>query len=220
MKPYRYFQSINSGAFKLITLSSFCCLGILLFRIKYTQSIYFLFLVWNLFLAFIPLALSTYILSNFELKKWKLISLLAIWILFLPNAPYIVTDLFQLKKSSNTLIWLDVMVIGSFAFAGLIAFYLTILDFRKIISKHLNSKGLKFVSISVYFLCGVGVYLGRYLRFNSWDILNRPHKLFLYIFESVFIHADEKLYVFSITFGMVLWAGVLILDQLRTFNSN
>ena len=82
MKAAKLFQSIDLGVLKLIALSTLCCLGLLIFRIKYTQSIYFLFLVWNLFLAFVPLSLTSFIRSQSKLKKWKVIILLAIWLLF------------------------------------------------------------------------------------------------------------------------------------------
>lgn len=219
MKLIKSIKYIDQVSLKLITLSSLCCIGILVFRIKYTQSLYFLFLLWNLFLAFIPLGLTMYIRATPKLPKWTLIVLLTIWLLFLPNAPYIITDLMHLRRSASALIWLDVLVIGSFAFTGLIAFYITIMDFKFIIKKQFKFKYIKYSVIVIYFLCGFGAYLGRYLRFNSWDIISQPATLFDYIFDLLFITVDQNLYLFSFFFGMVLWLSTVILDQIRTFST-
>ncbi|PSG86059.1 DUF1361 domain-containing protein [Aurantibacter aestuarii] len=220
MKPIIHNYSIPLATFKFILISSFFCFSLISFRVLYTQSIYFLFLVWNLVLAFIPLGISSYILGHSKLKKPFVLILLIVWLLFLPNAPYIITDFIHLQRSHTYFIWLDVLVIGSFAFVGLTAFYLSISNFKVIIATHFKVKLLKPLLVLIYFLCGFGIYLGRYLRFNSWDIISQPKQLLYYIFEISLINVDKNMYVYTFFFGSVLWASHILLDQIRSMTSH
>ena len=212
MKPIHN-NSIPLATFKFILISSFFCFSLISFRVLYTQSIYFLFLVWNLVLAFIPLGISSYILGHSKLKKPFVLILLIVWLLFLPNAPYIITDFIHLQRSHNAFIWLD-------AFVGLTAFYLSISNFKAIIATHFKVKFLKPLIVLIHFLCGFGIYLGRYLRFNSWDIISQPKQLLYYIFEISLINVDKNMYVYTFFFGSVLWASHIILDQIRSMTSH
>ena len=220
MKPIIHNNSIPLATLKFILISSFFCFSFISFRVLYTQSIYFLFLVWNLVLAFIPLGISSYILGHPKLKKPFVLILLIVWLLFLPNAPYIITDFIHLQRSHTAFIWLDVLVIGSFAFVGLTAFYLSISNFKVIIATHFKVKLLKPLLVLIYFLCGFGIYLGRYLRFNSWDIISHPKQLLFYIIDISIINVDKNMYVYTFFFGSVLWASHILLDQIRSMTSH
>ncbi|WP_366140809.1 DUF1361 domain-containing protein [uncultured Algibacter sp.] len=96
--------------FSLLTVGMAFSLFLLMIRMKLTHSFFLLFLVWNLFLAVIPFAISSYLISLPKLHKFKFILCFGIWLLFLPNAPYIITDLLHLKVSTNSLLWLDILV--------------------------------------------------------------------------------------------------------------
>ncbi len=95
-------------------------------RIKITGSYFFLFLVWNLFLALIPFAISTYLVSKPEISKVRLFLWATVWLLFLPNAPYIVTDLVHLKLHNPFWGWFDVLLLVSFAINGLLLYFLSL----------------------------------------------------------------------------------------------
>jgi uncharacterized membrane protein len=160
--------------FSLLSLSMLLSIVLLMIRMKLNQSFFFLFLVWNLFLAVIPFALTIYLSSNPKLNKYSLLLWFGVWLLFLPNAPYIITDLLHLKKGSYHLLWLDILVVTSFALNGLLLFFLSLLDMKVILNVYINKKYLNFLYAFILFLSGFGVYLGRFLRYNSWEIIQNP----------------------------------------------
>lgn len=194
-------------ALSIITTASLFSLILLMVRIKLTHSFHLLFLVWNLFLAVIPYAITIYLTNNSKLNKWLLMLWFVVWLLFLPNAPYIVTDLIHLRVSYD-IIWLDIIVIMSFAITGLLLFFLSVEDMMQILKKYSSIKTIKYTAVVVCFLSGFGVYLGRFLRYNSWEILSKPQMLFEDIFSLVthpFLFSEAWLFTFL--FGVFLNLG-------------
>jgi uncharacterized membrane protein len=168
---------------KLIKLVLFC-VGLVILRLIITQQLGFVFLCWNLFLAWLPY----YFVKKFNLVEgtWKKISMILLCILFLPNAPYIVTDLFHLKKDLLAPLWLDTILILSFALAGLVFFILTIHELLLLVKRFKDTQRIHAAcKIVLMLLSSYGVYLGRYLRFNSWDIISDPYSLAHGIFHSL-----------------------------------
>ena len=211
--------------FKTLTLITGCisfCLILLMLRIKFTHSFGFLFLVWNLFLAIIPYALTIYISTKHKMGKFWLTTYLVAWLLFLPNAPYIVTDLIHLKYSTTQLIWLDILIVGTFAFTGLLLFYLSIKDTLHILAHHFKKSTLTLLTACILFLSAFGVYLGRFSRYNSWEILSNPK----FLLEDIFTIATKPImhseaWLFTGCFGLFLYLGFWAFEQLandKTFN--
>jgi uncharacterized membrane protein len=141
----------------------------------------YLFLLWNLSLAAIPffIAITLPRLRNYKLLQF---GALGLWLLFFPNAPYILTDLIHLDHSKG-FDWYDTILIlcagiagVKFAFDSLdITLYELKLSFPKV------PKGL--VVSTALGLASFGVYLGRYLRYNSWDVLTKPKNLLYSCFQ-------------------------------------
>ncbi|MGR7812181.1 DUF1361 domain-containing protein [Lacinutrix undariae] len=193
----------------LLITSVICCIALLTFRMKYTNSPYFLFLVWNLFLAGIPFIISTYIISSKTVSKFRLVFYTTVWLLFLPNAPYIMTDLYHLRASHHQMIWLDLLVLFSFAVSGLVLFYLSIIDMYHQFLAVFNKKTANYVMYLSCFLSGFGIYLGRFLRYNSWELISNPSQLFkdcLAILSHPKLHADA--WVFTLCTGVFLSIGL------------
>ena len=145
----------------------------------------FFFLNWNLFLAWIPylVALSIPYLYKISNSKMVVFAALSCWLLFFPNAPYILTDLLHLKKRIGIPLWYDMMLFLSFAWTGLMLGYLSLLEVQ-IFLRNFFSKWIVYsFSIMALLLCGFGIYLGRFLRWNSWDIITHPFSLFADIFN-------------------------------------
>ena len=174
-------MKINHLLFKLIAFS----ISLLLLRAAITGQHGFVFLCWNLFLAGLPyLFVTMYEKSTNGIKKmtWLLLS-----ILFLPNSPYIITDLFHLKKNLIAPIWLDTILILSFAICGLIFFIITTQKLLVVVTEYSSSKFVQLmIKVVLILLCSYGVYLGRYLRFNSWDVFSNPIHLINSMIDSVF----------------------------------
>lgn len=163
------------------------CAALLILRILVTQKLFFSFLVWNLVLATIPLLIAIYLerRSILGIKKIRLLVLAVIWLLFLPNSFYIITDLKHLVHSGRQLILLDVILVSSFAVSGAIMGFHAIYIMRKVALYFYPRLPGKLLVFCTLFLCGFGVYLGRELRWNSWDILFNPTDLIADILDRI-----------------------------------
>lgn len=136
-----------------------------------------LFLVWNLFLAWIPVALALWLEERDRrgpTKDWRFWCAAFAWLMFFPNAPYILTDLKHLKLATQFHWWTDLIIILLFAFTGLVLAFLSLHRMHALVSRRRGwLAGWAFVA-GVAFLTGFGVYLGRFERWNSWDVLVQP----------------------------------------------
>lgn len=155
---------------------TFMCFSFSMTRYHFTDSRIFLFLNWNLFLAFIPWVLTqlTILTPRIERSKIAIFLLMLVWLLFFPNAPYILTDLIHLKHRSNVPMWFDLILILSFAWTGLMYGLMSLWEIERILGNFFKRKYVIFLSMGLLFLCSFGVYLGRFLRWNSWDVINEP----------------------------------------------
>ncbi|WP_394799703.1 DUF1361 domain-containing protein [Flavobacterium amniphilum] len=174
-----------------------------------------LFLVWNLFLAGIPYVLLLAARKYNQDKQigFKIGFSLFIWLLFLPNSFYIVTDLVHLTKSDQSTIWLDILILCSFSITGFFMGILSILEFEKIIKHFFTPKITIMIIPGICFLCGFGIYLGRVLRYNSWDILSNPQKLLFDI--GILLTSRDSLF-FSALFGLFIYSIYLIYKTTKT----
>ena len=189
----------------LIVLSLFS-FGLSLFRIFYTHSFEFLFLNWNLFLAFIPWFISSIIiLKNLQDKKFLLVVMILSWIFFFPNSPYILTDLFHLGMSTKAPLWYDLILILSFAWTGLLFGFVSLMDIEKVLENYVGKGKTTFISIAFLFVSGFGIYVGRYLRWNSWDIIISPFALSSDILSKI----SHPIYN-SRAWGLTLFIGLLL----------
>jgi uncharacterized membrane protein len=174
IKRLREQNRLNETLF--MGILSIICFGFSIFRIVYTDTPVFMSLNWNLFLAFVPWFLTTIVIVRPKLQTNKLITLLLLimWLLFFPNAPYILTDLFHLKEDLTMPLWFDLLLILSFAWSGLLFGFLSLWDIERILKRSFNKTWVTIISTCFLFLGSFGIYLGRYLRWNSWDVLREP----------------------------------------------
>ena len=180
-------QTLFTKQNKVVTINIIFCLVLILLRVKFTQSITYMFLIWNLFLAGVPYAISQLIKSNNWLKSTTipLIGALFIWLLFLPNAPYIITDLIHLNHIHSNLIWFDALLIFLFAANGLLLAILSMVDVYTVLREKWRNIVASLSIILISLLSGFGIYLGRYLRWNSWELFTQPNILFQDIITSL-----------------------------------
>jgi len=190
----------------LVGMSLFC-LSLSLFRCFFTETGFLLFLNWNLFLAFIPWAASSLIIlnQNFRSNKIALLLLFGIWLLFFPNAPYILTDLFHLRFRGTMPVWFDLSIILAFAWTGLTFGFISLMDIESIVSEYINTKIARLISIVLLFVGSFGVYIGRYLRWNSWDIIQDPVPLLTDVADRFVnpLHHPR-------TWGMTILMGIIL----------
>jgi uncharacterized membrane protein len=100
-----------------------------------------------------------------------------LWLLFLPNAPYIVTDFVHLHERPPAPLWFDIALMVSFACAGLLLCFASLADVQDVVVRRFGAAWGWSTVVLALMLSGLGVYLGRFLRWNSWDTLVRPHEL-------------------------------------------
>lgn len=185
--------------FEKTLLAFFIFIGSLIcIRIFFTGSLHFIFLVWNLFLAWIPFRLSFYLIRIINIKKWKQLLLLAGWLLFFPNALYIITDLIHLGLESKVPKWFDAVLIFSASVVGLMMAFISLYRVELFLEKNIHKKRVPIVIIFILFLGSFGVYLGRFLRWNSWDIISNPLDLLLTVVQR-FVFPLDHLQTWGIT---------------------
>jgi len=146
----------------------------------FSGTIILTFLIWNLFLAFIPYLASGWMQRNTDWNNSRLKFCVAfsVWLLFIPNSFYIVTDLFHLGTFSMIPAWYELAVIFSFAWNGLMLGVVSVRQVEKLINRSSSQRSRLLFIYPIMFLNALGVYIGRYLRLNSWDILTDPFQLF------------------------------------------
>lgn len=193
------------------------CAGILGFRFFYTESRGYAFMAWNLFLAILPwLFLRAADFMDRGRSWWATWGFLGAGFFFLPNAPYMVTDLFHLRWGGRMPIWYDTLLIFTFAIAGLVLFYFSLDKMEAIVRRKLKGRWHQVIIPAVIFLCAFGVYLGRYLRFNSWDLLDEPFHLFGEIADRVVDPlAHPRTWGVTVGYGLLLLIGYWTLKLLR-----
>ena len=186
---------------RLLALTfSFICI-LILCRIIYLQNLNHVFLVWNIFLAWIPFMLSHYFKQYRSSQSWKQAFLFGSWLLFFPNALYIVTDLIHVQDDPVAPVWYDAILLFTCSFLGLIMAFSSLYNVERYLQYKFNRKAISLLMPLIIFLGSFGVYLGRFERWNSWDIVQNPLALGADIL-SCFISPGDNLRNWGIT-GML-----------------
>lgn len=157
----------------LLALSAVCvaALGV---RVWLTGSLRYGFLGWNLFLAWLPYLAALGATALARCGRPGVIPIGIVWLLFWPNAPYIVTDAIHLRRPGAMPGWFDAGLVAIFAATGVALGLLSLLLMHRIVAaRHGRAAGWLLVALAVP-LGAVGIYLGRVHRFNSWDAVADP----------------------------------------------
>ena len=192
---------------KLVSLSLLFTLSLLAIRTIYTGEIMYFFYPWNLFLALIPLWLSGLLLKQKTLN-FKSVSLLLLWMLFLPNAPYLVTDIFHFEERLPVPQWFDLMLVVSGAWNGLLICMISLFRVEKFLRTRYSSKLAEVIMFLSLIPCGYGIYIGRYLRYNSWDVVTEPVSILRTSSHHLY-HPFQNLNVWLFTFVFAAFLGII-----------
>jgi uncharacterized membrane protein len=159
----------------LAALSAFVVV-LLAARMTYSGSVTYGNLVWNLFLAWIPfvLAIAVYDGSRRGASRVSLLAGGGLWLLFFPNAPYIVTDLQWLRDWQGAPIWFDVVLVSTAAWTGLLLGFASLYLMQAVVRKAAGAVNAWLLALGVLALSSYGIYLGRFERWNSWDVFEQP----------------------------------------------
>jgi uncharacterized membrane protein len=165
-------------SFYPLLLSSALACAILAARVRLSGSLTYAFLVWNLFLAWAPYGWSLAAAAAQRRRSgawWRLLAPGALWLLFLPNALYIVTDFVHLWPKAPIPLWFDIGLLAAFAWSGCFLAVASLRIMQALVAGYLGGVASWLFVAGVIGLNGLGVYLGRFLRWNSWDLFLDPH---------------------------------------------
>ncbi|WP_247234475.1 DUF1361 domain-containing protein [Telluribacter sp. SYSU D00476] len=201
----------------LLLVLSMAALAFHLIRIQFSAPIDFS-LDWNLFLSWVPLVtafIADLLSSRFGKLPVTITILSIVWLLFFPNAPYMITDLVHLSVDwGSDLTWHDVIMLFYYAqvsmINGLVSLYW--------IHRTWHRTYPRFVAIAMFAtsipMVGFGIFLGRMGRWNSWDILHNPSKLFEAVLMGL---TDRTAILLSLEFGLLISVSYLVLWSLLRF---
>ena len=191
---------------KTMALSSAMSVMLAILRLQWSGSLFGVFLIWNLFLAWLPFIFAL-LLSKADKSgatRLKKVALFSAWLLFFPNSPYILTDLFHLRLRADIPLWFDLILILSFAWNGLLLGYASLFEIQHFLKTKLSAPTVNLFVAALMVLCSFGIYLGRYPRRNSWDIITNPIALFTDIFQML-IHPMHNTRMIGVTFFFSLF---------------
>jgi uncharacterized membrane protein len=187
-----------------LALFSLFCSALLLIRFVLIDGT-FLFLTINLGLAWIPYLLS-YAFRIEKMNRFLLILIGFLWLLFFPNALYIVTDLFNCTRRNFVSLWFDLTMMVSFAITGLFLAFGSLKNLEDFLNRNIGNTKSKIIIFVTLYLGSQGVYFGRFVRLNSWEVITQPIELLKKVM-SVFSSPldDVNFYGIPFLYTILLW---------------
>lgn len=179
-KPPGFHRFLANQFFYPLLLCTLLSGGLFAFRVGYSGKWYYDNLPWNLVLAWVPYVCSMLAAALHRLypgRWWMLLFLGAAWLVFFPNAPYLVTDFYHLEKRPPIPLWYDIGLLTVFAWTGCFLAIASLRTMQRLVRRYAN-RAVSWVFAGIALgLSGVGVYLGRFERWNSWDLFLHPHRV-------------------------------------------
>lgn len=183
-----------------------------LLRVFVFNTTTFIYLFWNIFLAFVPFFIS-YVLflrtnKNNITKPFFIIGFI-LWFLFLPNAPYVVTDFIHLGRIYTVPVMYDIFLLASASYVSLMFGLYSLIHMEKILNLRFSNKNTNIIIAVIILFCSFGIYLGRFLRFNSWDFFIN-HKFLISSIYKVSTSGDGlSMYAYTILFFTFIYIAYI-----------
>ncbi len=216
-------QKISSPERMLMISLGFTML-LMAFRIIYSGTFTYIFFGWNLFLALVPLLFSRKLQHHSQLKT-KTVGLLIGWLLFFPNAPYVITDIIHFKERSPVPKWFDLLLVISAAWNGLMLGFISLLQVEQFLTRSVSRRKVQLLVFAFLALGGYGVYIGRFLRFNSWDVVTDPTDLLgkslqHFLLPHQYMHVWRFTFLFSLLLAITYYSLKQFSSQVNTSRLN
>lgn len=182
-------------------------------RVVLFDKFSFVYILWNILLAFIPFLISSILLYYSEKNKLNQTLFVIggiIWLIFLPNAPYIVTDLIHIGVVKGVPVLYDSVLLFTSAWAGLLLGVNSIYHIEKILLSKYSKKITNFIILIVILFTSFGVYVGRFLRFNSWDFFTSHSSLLSSVWK-IFTQSNNyvNVYIYTILFFFFIYVSFI-----------
>jgi uncharacterized membrane protein len=194
--------------FLTLLLASIAATTMIVLRAWYSGRLLYTFLLWNLFLAWLPF------LFAWAAYRKPFIAIIygPLWLIFFPNAPYLVTDFIHLRHFDAVPIWYDAIMLFTFALTGLMLGFLSLYMMQSLVARRFGGVWSWVFAVAAVGMSGYGVYVGRFLRWNSWDVFRQPLTLLSDVANSLFNPAYFlKTYTVSFSLSAImLFAYVVI----------
>ncbi len=179
-----------------------------------------IYLVWNLFLAWVPYIISSNFIKK-EISLRKIIPIFLVWMIFFPNAPYLVTDIIHTVSSHPNVLWFESLLFFFYGWVGLLLAMLSLSHIHSYLKKHFSKIKSE---ISIFIICLIssfGIYLGRYERWNSWDLFLNPLGLMKHSLNiSTSITHTFTPYLFIFVFSIFLYSIYKTISVLMFLDQN
>lgn len=175
------------------------------------------YLLWNLFLAWLPLVLAVWLVQLLKKQPWISIWPLILtlgWLVFLPNSFYMISDYIHLQGIQRVDILFDTIMFSSFIFVGLAVGFTSVLLVHRELNRRLKPRPAGWLIGIVLALCSYAIFLGRYLRWNTWDVILNPASLLFDVSER-FIHPSRhpQMLLTTLSFFILLSSLYLVIRR-------
>ena len=185
----------------MLLLATLFSLTLLAVRMFVSKEADLGFMAWNLFLAWLPVPLAFWLRAELTKRPWltwQNMGITLLWLVFLPNSFYVITDALHLRLSAPEDLFFDIALIFSFILNALILGFISVfIIHRQLLIRHKPVKAHTILAL-IFLLVGFGIYLGRVLRWNSWDVLWSPFGL-LFDVSEILIHPITNSEAYSLT---------------------
>ncbi|MCC7361844.1 MAG: DUF1361 domain-containing protein [Anaerolineales bacterium] len=209
---FRHYRQI--AVVGALLFASALCVALVGARVAYTRNFYYIYFVWNLFLAWLPMlcALTAYNLAKARSRlSWLMMAGCAfVWLLFFPNAPYLLTDILHLAPRPDIPLWYDLILVIAFAMSGTLLGLVSLYLMQLLVHRAAGPLLGWLFALGVLALSGFGIWLGRFQRWNSWDLFTNPVALLSDIAYTL-RHplANWRTFAFSALFSLVFLSAYL-----------
>ena len=204
-----------------LTFASGVSITLVVARILWSGNVQYAFLIWNLFLAWVPLFFALLACEHVKgdaRPGWRFLGFAGAWLLFFPNAPYIFTDVVHLRyhlfMNLYARFWVDLAVILTCALTGLVVGFISLYMMQSVVKRQLGPLASWVFIAAMAVLSSLGICIGRFLRFNSWDIATKPVKFYQDVDAWLESFSHPATIAFPLLFAAFLFTAYLMLYAL------
>lgn len=178
------------------------------------------FLVWNMLLAVLPLILAIVLrkrLLQGSWLDWPQLALTALWLLFLPNSFYLVTDLIHVHQTFEVNIYYDVVMFTSFIINGFVTGFMSLYLVHVELTRRVRRRDAHVVIAGVLLLSSFAIFLGRFLRWNSWDVFLHPAGLLFDVSNQLINPVSPSAFATTASFFLLLTSSYAVVWTLAMY---